>query len=133
MKTNAVYPGSFQPSIEVRNHRSRNYMADAFPTWEINRHPDMLFVRCWLPGVRREEIDLSIRNKRVCISVLSSLPDHFPDSFTPIRYLHQFPLPSDADPLLISAEYHRGMLCLRIPLAPKDQSVDPVDMHVVVY
>jgi HSP20 family molecular chaperone IbpA len=134
MKNNTVYPGSFQPPSQIRNHRLRNNLkSEAFPPWEIDRLLGMLLVRCWLPGVRREEIDLTISKRRVYISVLSTLPDNNPHSYLPIRYVHQFPLPEDADPMLVAAEYHRGMLCLRIPLAAKVEQSDPMDLHVIVY
>ena len=133
MKNNTAYPGTFQPPLSVRNPRQRDIRSESLPPWEIDRLPGMLLVRCWLPGVRREEIDLSIRNKRVFIRVLSTIPENNPQSYTPIRYVHQFPLPEDADPMLIAAEYHRGMLCLRIPLANKVEQIDPLDLQVIVY
>lgn len=134
MKNNTAYPGSFQPPIQVRNHRlHNNHGSDSFPPWEFYRIPGMLLVRCWLPGVRREEIDLTIRNRRVYINVLSTLPENTPDSYTPIRYTNQFSLPEDADPMLVAAEYHRGMLCLRIPLTEKAEETESIDLHVIVY
>ena len=135
MKKNTTYPGAFQPPVQLANfhNRNHNHNSEKFPSWEMDRHPGMLLIRCWLPGVRREEIDLTIRNRTVYIKVLSGLQEQSPLVYTPIRYMHQFPLPEDADPLLIAAEYHRGMLCMRIPLASQPELVEPIDLHVVVY
>ena len=133
MKPPSTYPGSFQPPIPNRLLRNQNQFAHTVPPWAIDRVPGMLLVRCWLPGILREDIDLYIRNKRVFLSVLSTLPAQSPGTTIPIRYTHQFPLPPDADPLFVSAEFSRGMLTLRIPLVTELEEATPTDVQVVVY
>lgn len=133
MKPVSTYPGCFQRPIPNRLRRNQNQFPHTMPPWTIDRAPGMLLVRCWLPGILRQDIDLYIRNKRVYLSVLSTLPAQSPDTPLPLRYTHQFSLPPDADPLFVSAEFSRGMLTLRIPLVTELEEATPTDVQVVVY
>jgi len=111
------YPGNYQPSFSKRPHRNREPNGASIPAWEVLYHPGSIQLRCWIPGARREDIELTIRNHRLYLSVHSSIPQPADGSYASIRYQLELPLPDRADTSWYAAEFHRGLLTLEFPHA----------------
>lgn len=125
------YPGNYHPPLERRIHRVREHNGETMPPWEIHRQPHGITIQCWIPGAKREDIEVTIRHHVLYLSVHSMLPPTDEGSFSSIRYRQEIPLPSDADPTWLSAEYHRGLLTLQLPV--NKPSFLPGELKVVVY
>ena len=126
-----TYPGSYHPPIERRIHRIREHNGDALPPWEIKRQQNGITIQCWIPGAKREDVELTIRNHVLYLSVHSVIPPSDHGAFSSIRYRQEIPLPSDADPTWLSAEFHRGLLTLHLPI--NNSNFLPGELKVVVY
>lgn len=110
-----TYPGTYRPSLVNKSDRSS--ISGSKPQWEILYLAGEMVIRCWIPGVKREDIELTIRNHRMHLSVHSTLPQVGGVSFSSIRYTQEIPLPPDADTSWYAAEYHRGVLTIQFPVA----------------
>lgn len=125
------YPGSYHPPHERRIYRIRELNGESVPPWEIKRLNDGVLIRCWIPGAKREDVEVTIRNHILYLSVHSVLPPPETGAVVSIRYRQEIPLPLDADPMWLSAEYHRGLLTLQLPV--NKPSFLPGEYKVVVY
>ena len=114
-----------------RSPHKRNMNGDTAVPWEILRKENALIVRCWMPGVKREDIELTIRNHRLSLFALSSFPQNGGEVHASIRYQQEIHIPNDADTTWFAAEYHRGLLTIEFPLS------DPIyaqgECTIVVY
>lgn len=111
------YPGTYNPIASKRSFRKRELNGLTAVPWEILRKDNALIVRCWMPGVKREDIELTIRNHRLYLFALSSFPQNGGDVHASIRYQQEIPFPNDADPTWCAAEYHRGLLTIEFPIS----------------
>ncbi len=126
-----TYPGDYHPAFNRRMHRVRSNHDFTVPPWEIVRQRNSVIVRCWIPGTKREDIELIIRNHRLYLSAHSSLSQTDGDAYACIRYAQEIPLPWDADTTWFAAEYHRGLLTIQLPT--EGPSFVNGEITVVVY
>lgn len=125
------YPGSYNPIASRRTSRKRDLNGLMDAPWEILRKDSALIIRCWMPGVKREDIELTIRNHRLTLFALSSFPQNGDEVHASIRYQQEIHIPNDADTSWFAAEYHRGLLTIEFPLS--DPTYATGECSVVVY
>lgn len=126
-----IYPGTYRSPFTAHTKRSREHNGATTPTWEILHQNGSVLIRCWIPGAKREDIDLTIRNHRMVLSVHSSLPQQMDGSYASIRYYLDILLPERADTSWYAAEFHRGLLTLEF-LQSAPQALNG-ESKVVVY
>ncbi len=126
-----AYPGSYNPIASRKIVRKREHNGLTEVPWEIIRHANALIIRCWMPGVKREDIELTIRNHRLFLYALSSFPKNGGDAHASIRYQQEIPFPDDADTTWFAAEYHRGLLTIQFPIS--EPTFTEGECTIVVY
>jgi HSP20 family molecular chaperone IbpA len=109
------YPGTYRPTFTGKADKSPS--SEPLKQWEVLHHAGEVVIRCWIPGVKREDIELTIRHHRIHLSVYSALPRLDGECCSSIRYCQEIPLPPDADTTWYAAEYHRGLLTIQFPTA----------------
>lgn len=71
-----------------------------------------------IPGMRRNEIEVNIRNRKLTVSAIRNDKLHgLYDRVKPVirTWRESFRLPSDADTLMTAAVYYKGELEIHIP------------------
>lgn len=88
---------------------------------DINEDDDSYVVNVDIPGIRKEDIDVSVEGNRVAIRAESrrELTRGKGKAIYNERYegesFRAFTLPADVDPAKAKAEYDGGVLCLTLP------------------
>ncbi|HEX6198655.1 MAG TPA: Hsp20/alpha crystallin family protein, partial [Thermoanaerobaculia bacterium] len=80
-----------------------------------------------IPGVAREDVDLSAEGRRLELSGRRPLPTdrtfaQMERSYGPFRRVFELPAPIDAD--AVSAELSRGVLTVTVPKQPPGRKVE---------
>ncbi len=93
------------------------------PPVDIIEHGDDLVLVADLPGVSRDDIDISVENRTLTLSGERKPPEEYQDS-TVYRteraygkFTRTFALPASVDVSRITAEYHDGVLRVILPKA----------------
>jgi HSP20 family protein len=97
------------------------------PTFEMTESEDGYLLRADLPGVKEEDVEISLTGHRLTISghrehETSETREHLHTSERSFgRFTRMFTLPTETDPEQISAEMENGVLNLKIPKRPEHQ------------
>ena len=112
----------------------RQPMEDALaPRLDVTEEKGKLVVRGEFPGVKREDIDITLKGRRLEISAKmtrESAPagdGEGPRETYSAHYYRLLPLPSDVDAEKARATYDEGLVTLRVPLVP---GVEPKETKV---
>lgn len=97
---------------------------DWAPRIDVVEHPDAYHLRVELPGVRGEDVDVSILNNEITIKGVKHLPDEPPESVRRLRsecrygcFNRKFEFASEVRPDDISATCKAGVLHVKVPKA----------------
>lgn len=113
--------GLIQPAVETEAERPW------MPVAEIDEDDQGYIVRLELPGISPSDIDVSIRDRELCVSgevneeERGERPNALRVRFG--RFHHHTSMPSDVDADAIEASMNEGVLTLRIPKAQRAQSL----------
>ncbi len=117
MKETSPYPGTYHPSYPWRSISHREDGDALTPRYTTRRTNGLIELMCWIPGARREDIHLSIRNHRFFLSACTPIAPEPADGYPPIRYQFEHSLPAETDTSWFSAELHNGLLTIRFPIS----------------
>jgi HSP20 family protein len=99
---------------------------DWSPRVDVLRKENVLEVRADLPGIKREDIKVDLKNGTLSISGSVTRDS---DSTNLLRserffgsFMRQFTVPEDIDPDAISAEYKDGVLVLQLPITAEKKT-----------
>jgi HSP20 family protein len=135
-----VYPGSFAASPEEEKMLQDLFEAgkttEQIPLVNLDEFTDCYRIEAALPGIRREDIYVQVKDNIISIAVLHKDREEMKKKLQ----IHEFdckclerhiPLPENADTEFVSAEFRQGILSLHIP---KSQKQTIVQTHqIVVY
>lgn len=110
--------GLIQPTVETEVERPW------VPIAEIDENDDGYVVRLELPGIAPEDIDVSIRDRELCVSGEVREEEHERSNALRVRFgrfHYHTSLPSDVDADSVKASMNDGVLTLRIPKARQAQ------------
>jgi len=105
------------------------------PALDVYQDKDNLYVRCELPGMKREEIDISLHDGMLSISGERKREEEFKEgeSFRTERYFGKFhrtvSLPTSVDAGKVHAAYKEGILTIT---CPKSEEAKPKHIEVSV-
>ena len=112
---------------------SRSIGGGTYPPVNVLNGPDDILVECELPGVRREDLDISITGETLVIEGEKKLPDN-EDKLTYQRrergagqFSRTIVLPDKVDGERIEAELSAGILTIRLP---KSEAAKPRKVQV---
>lgn len=112
--------GLIQPTIETEAERPW------VPVAEIDEDEPGYLVRLELPGISPSDIDVSIRDRELCVAgeVREEEREERPNALRVRfgRFHYHTSLPSDVDADNVQASMNEGVLTLRIPKAQQAQS-----------
>lgn len=98
---------------------------DWAPRLDVSEHPASYHLRVELPGVRGEDVDVSILNNELSIKGTKHLPDEPPESVRRLRtecrygsFSRKFEFSTDVTEDGVSATYKAGVLHITVPKAP---------------
>lgn len=115
------------PSTAVAETPNRPAESPVFiPAADIYEKPESVLIRCDLPGVRDEDVEITLHNKVLSISATQSAQTRA--GFTVIsgeyatgRYQRCFNLNRDLDDSEIKAKLKNGVLEIELPKAKESQ------------
>lgn len=98
----------------------------AAPATDIYETSNGIVLSVDLPGVRQEQVEVTLENRTLTISARSEIADpagyeavHY--EFEPVEYRRSFTLTEDVDRAAISARLKNGVLHLTLPKAAESQ------------
>ena len=97
------------------------------PPVDIYETDDAVVIKAELPDMKREDIDVVVENGTLTLSGERKLDEQIDeDSFHRIErrygaFSRSFTLPDRVDADRVSAEYHNGVLIIRLPLRPESR------------
>ena len=91
------------------------------PSADVHEEAGRLVVRVELPGMRREEVDVTVEDGKLVLRGERRMePGHRPEDYHRIErsygpFLRSFRLPPGIDPAAVKAEMHEGILIVTVP------------------
>lgn len=119
-----IYPGEFIPTLDFKHlkHRikSSNSIRLKKPDANIIDTDNAIIVEISIPGVNKEDFHIEVKENILSVFVFKTEQkerdkNHFKlHEFEYKRYERHLPLPKNADPSFVSANYNQGILKLLI-------------------
>ncbi len=131
MEEASIYPGTYHPPFPWRSFNHREDGASIIPRYIIRRSNGLIELICWIPGARRSDIQLFLRNHRFFLCACAPTSTGSGDEYPTIRYQFEHSLPVDTDTGWFSAEYQRGLLVVRFQVTR--EPYDSGFAKVVIY
>ena len=97
------------------------------PQFEIRETPDAYIFKADMPGVRDEDLDITMAQNRLTVSGHREMTERDEnDRYYAIEraygsFTRTFTLPTDIDPARVDAELRDGVLTLKVPKSPEQQ------------
>jgi HSP20 family protein len=119
-----IYPGEFIPTLDFKNlkYRIKSSKSIRFkkPNANIIDTDNTIIVEISIPGVNKEDFHIEVNENILSVFVFKT-EQREPENkqfklheFECIRYERHLPLPKNADPSFVSANYNQGILKLLI-------------------
>ena len=110
---------------EVDLVQLRRFFSDVDPAVDVTENDDSYKISVELPGISKENIDVSIRNGYVTIrgkkeeDAESSQKDHFVSERRFGAFMRSFQIPQSIDEEKVQAKFENGVLTVVLPKSPE--------------
>lgn len=112
--------------LQTKENEQTRDLPVAAPATDIYETSNGIVLSVDLPGVRQEQVEVTLENRVLTISARSETVDpagyeavHY--EFEPVEYRRSFTLTEDVDRAAISARLKNGVLQLTLPKAAESQ------------
>ena len=119
-----IYPGEFIPTLDFKNIKHRLHSSKSIKTKKPDANvidtEDTIIVEILIPGVNREDFHVEVNENILSVFVFKPEKKEIYNNrfrlheFECKRYERHLPLPKNADPSFVSANYNQGILKLLI-------------------
>jgi HSP20 family protein len=118
---------SLDPLRAILGGGLQQQMQTFMPQFEIRETNDAYIFKADLPGVREEDLDITLAQNRLTVSGRREMSEREEnDRYYAIEraygsFTRTFTLPTDIDPARVDAELRDGVLTLKVPKSPEQQ------------
>jgi HSP20 family protein len=117
----------FDSPLNALTSNSQQFLSGWLPAIDLHENKDQLVLRAELPGMKREDIEVSLHGDVLTVSGERKEEKDFKDSevYRSERFLgkfqRSFTLPCDVDGAKVKADYREGVLTVSLPKAEESR------------